>query len=153
MKRWRARRDQTGPVDGHASVKHSRSLALSEALSAEAWVNPSTVDRPFQRVVVKNVSFSLFVVQGGRLDGWFKPDRHGTAFDAVSAERIRPGQWTHMAMTYSAVDQSPLWIGSPLRPYAMDGQIGGVRIYRVALSADQVRSHAQASRLRFPPRS
>jgi hypothetical protein len=164
-------------VAGHASVKHSPSLALSGAFSVEAWVNPSTVDRPFQRVVVKNVSFSLFVAQGGRLDGWFKPDRRGTAFDAVSAERIEPGQWTHVAMTYSAadparhvrlyingretsytsvekapagtevyVDQSPLWIGSPLRPYAMDGQIGEVRIYRVALGADQVQSHAAAGR-------
>ena len=63
---------------GHASVSHSPSLAVSDALSVEAWINPSTVDRPFQRV------------------------------------------------------------------YAMDGQIGGVRIYRVALSADQVRSDAQA---------
>lgn len=90
------------PVPGHITIPYSRDLAFRESLTLMAWIKP-LAERKWQRIFWKDRVFSLYLNQG-RLDGWIMEASTHLAQDALSKECIPVGQWTHVAMAYSATD-------------------------------------------------
>ena len=133
-----------------------------------AWIKPLK-EHKWQRIFWKDRIFSLYLNQG-RLDGWIMEASTRLAQDAVSKARIPVGEWTHVAMTYSATDpkhhvrlyingeeaeyasvekttgdhlilaaKRPVFVSTPEPRFAFDGLTDDVRLYKAALTGEQIR--------------
>ena len=155
-------------VDGSGAgviVRDSASLHLRQAMTLEAWINPSAVSGAWRDVVYKEVdsyylsatsTTSGFPAGGGIFNG----SGYGEAFG--SAE-LQTGRWTHLAATYdgsrlrlyvdgdevSSIPKTgtlrssakPLDIGGdPVFGQGFEGLIDEVRIYDVARTEAEIRS-------------
>ncbi len=120
-------------ASGHIKIPYSADVPLRESLTLAAWIRPLKEHR-WQRIFWKDRIFSLYLNQG-RLDGWVMIASAGTAQDAVSKARIPVGQWTHVAMTYSAHDPQHhvrLYINGEEAAYAMVEKTTGDHLIRAA---------------------
>ena len=110
-------------VPGHVLIPYAKSLPLRDALTLAAWVQPKTAHK-WQRLFWKDGILSLYLNEG-RLDGWVMA---GGAQDAVSEATIPIGEWTHVAMAYSAADpkhQVRLYINGREVAYRLVENTGG----------------------------
>lgn len=120
-------------LPGHIKIPYSADLPFRESLTLAAWIKPGE-EHQWQRIFWKDRIFSLYLMKG-RLDGWVMDDAAGTAQDAVSEARIPIGQWTHVAMTYSADDpkhQVRLYINGEEAAYASVEKTSGDHLIRTA---------------------
>ena len=121
------------PVPGHVKIPYSADLPLRDALTLMAWVKP-LAEHKWQRLFWKDRILSLYLNQG-RLDGWVMVASTRTAQDAVSEARVSVGEWTHVAMTYSARDPKHhvrLYINGKEARYAMIEKTSGDHLVQAA---------------------
>jgi len=120
-------------LPGHIKIPYSADAPLRESLTLAAWIKPLK-EHKWQRIFWKDRIFSLYLNQG-RLDGWVMVASAGTAQDAVSEAKVPIGQWTHVAMTYSAHDPEHhvrLYINGEEAAYAMVEKTSGDHLVRAA---------------------
>jgi glycopeptide antibiotics resistance protein len=83
-------------------VPHSASLALTDALTLEAWINPTTASRGWRAVLQKE--FDAYFLLAGSRAGALRPVG-GATFGASTETLPAPAPiprdaWTHVATTY-----------------------------------------------------
>jgi len=124
---------QPSPPAGHVKIPYSSDLPFRESLTLAAWIKPLKKHK-WQRIFWKDRIFSLYLNEG-KLDGWVMNGSAGGAQDAISKARIPIGQWTHVAMTYSASDpkhQVRLYINGREAMYASVEKTSGDHLIRAA---------------------
>jgi len=94
------------------NIAHSASLALSNGMTLEAWVNPSanagtTVNDGWRTVIMKERSTTGLAYGLYGNDGDSNPSRpagyirnNGTDVEATNGPAVPIGVWTHLAVTY-----------------------------------------------------
>jgi Concanavalin A-like lectin/glucanases superfamily len=151
--------------DDLVTVPDAATLALTDAITLEAWLRPLSRDRRWRTVLVKSrggeIAYALYASD---------PHRRPTAVAGAaraSATRqgaeLRPGRWNHLAVTYDGealriyvngelaavrdrtgllpLAAGPLLIGGDRRRgHAFRGAIDDVRVYGRALDADEIRA-------------
>lgn len=154
--------------DGTSSlvtVNNSATLQLSNAMTLEAWVNPSTVSGAWRDVIYKgNDNYYLEGTSTGSKSAPAVGGTFGTADVVLFGTAALPGNtWTHLAATYDGTTTrlyvngtqvanqtqtgaitaslNPLQIGGDsIYGQYFQGTIDEVRIYNLALTATQIQS-------------
>ena len=151
------------------TVKDSASLRLATAMTLEAWVKPSVVNRIWQDVIYKaddNYYLEATSSNGGKPAANVKTNSGGTGAYGTSA--LPTSTWTHLAVTYNGAALTLYVNGNPVSSVARTGslatstnplQIGGdslygqyfqgtideVRIYNRALSQAEIKTDSTKS--------
>jgi hypothetical protein len=151
-------------TSGMVTVPNAASLALSSAMTLEAWVNPSLVVNEWRDVVYKgNDNYYLMVSTnngsrpaGGGLLG-------GAATEVFGVSALPINTWTHVATTFDgtalrlyvngalvatvtksgslATSSNPLTLGGdPIYGQFFAGSLDEVRVYNRALSLAEIQS-------------
>jgi hypothetical protein len=83
-------------------VPHGPSLELTQAMTLEAWIYPTTVQTGWRPIVQKE--FDAYFLLASSRTGAFRPGGGGTfgsATEIVKAPAVLPvNAWTHVAVTY-----------------------------------------------------
>jgi hypothetical protein len=151
--------------DDVVTVPATPALNLGAGMTVEAWVRPAGRDARWRTVIIKGdrdaTSFALFASDPRR-----RPVGAVAASTRVTpsgASALKPGQWSHLALTYDGAslrlyvngalmatrartgalptNSAPLRIGGDgTTKRSFSGQIDDVRVYGRALDAAAIRS-------------
>jgi hypothetical protein len=149
---------------GRVTVPSTAPLNLTNAMTLEAWVNPSAVDASWRDVVYKgNDNYYLMATssQGGVPAGGASFGNISATTEAYAPSALTTSTWTHLAVTYDGsiirlyvngaqvatrsktstytTSSNPLQIGgNTFYDQYFRGMIDEVRIYNRALGAAEI---------------
>ncbi|MBP7050026.1 MAG: hypothetical protein KBE65_03335 [Phycisphaerae bacterium] len=163
-------------VSDYAEIPHSDTLTVDSEAAVMAWINAATLNADYQGVVAKGNtvrSYSLYLQRAGTLHFSTTSTAAGAYVGSSSSGTVAAGEWTHVCAMVTAggheyfingqaagtggsgivlpgtTDTAPVRIGNTQeggRCFA--GAIDEVRVYRTALTQDQVQEAMQGDPLR-----
>jgi hypothetical protein len=162
---------------GRVTIPSTESLSLTNAMTLEAWVNPSVVDASWRDVVYKgNDNYYLMATssQGGVPAGGASFGNISATTEAYAPSALATNTWTHLAVTYDGsiirlyvngaqvatrsktgmytTSNNPLQIGGNTFYWQyFRGKIDEVRVYNRALGAAQIQRDMNTAVTAVPP--
>jgi len=154
-------------VDDYVQVSHNPSLSITDAITIEAWIKPSSLTPVYQEILSKggdynsnNDNYDIYLHYTRVAIHW-KND----VYESLTGILINT--WTHIAITIDVpnliskmyingnldktftittvpeANTNPLVIGKYIigSPYPFNGLIDEVRIYNRALSEEEIKAH------------
>jgi len=164
-------------VDDYVQVSHNPSLSITDAITIEAWIKPSSLTPVYQEILSKGGDYNS---NNNNYDIYLHYTRvaiHWKNDVYESLTGILINTWTHIAITIDVpnliskmyingnldktftittvpeANTNPLVIGKYIigSPYPFNGLIDEVRIYNRALSEEEIKSHFLAGVRKFYP--
>jgi hypothetical protein len=149
---------------GKVTIPSTASLRLTNAMTLEAWVNPSAVDASWRNVVYKgddNYYLMATSSSGGRPAGGASFGNTSATTEAYGTSTLSPNTWSHLAVTYDGsiirlygngtqvamrsklgtytTSDNPLQVGgNTFYNQFFRGKIDEVRVYNRALGAAEI---------------
>src|SRR5215510_4972817 len=151
---------------GRVTIADAASLRLTQAMTLEAWVNPSTVNNSWRDVVYKaddNYYLMATSTNNSRPAGGASFGNTSATTEAYGTAALPAGVWTHLAVTYDGstirlfvngtqvstvaktgsftTSANPLQIGgNAIYGQFFQGLIDEVRVYNRPLSAGEIQT-------------
>jgi len=151
---------------GRVTIADAASLRLTQAMTLEAWVNPSTVNNSWRDVVYKaddNYYLMATSTNNSRPAGGASFGNTAATTEAYGTAALPTGVWTHLAVTYDGstirlfvngtqvstvaktgsftTSANPLQIGgNAIYGQFFQGLIDEVRVYNRPLSAGEIQT-------------
>ena len=89
---------------GRVDIADAPSLRLTNAMTLEAWVNPTTATAAAPWLARRALQGQRQLLPRGGLHTWVpRPRWSGTFGEAGAASAAAPNTWTHLAVTYDRV--------------------------------------------------
>ncbi len=153
---------------GYVQIPYSPDLPLRDSLTLMAWIKP-TSEHKWQRIFWKDGILSLYLNEGHLDGWVFTEEAGDArdvvaeatipvgewTHVAMTYSPDDPAQQVHIYINskqanYKSVEKTragarilggekPLFLSSPIAPFAFDGLMDDVRVYDVALTAEQIR--------------
>ena len=162
---------------GRVTIPSTASLCLTNAMTLEAWINPSVVDASWRDVIYKgNDNYYLMATssQGGVPAGGASFGNISATTEAYAPSALATGVWTHIAVTYDGsiirlyvngaqvatrsktgtytTSSNPLQIGGNTFYWQyFKGKIDEVRVYNRALGAAEIQQDMNTAVTAAPP--
>jgi hypothetical protein len=156
---------------GRVTIPNDASLALTNGVTLEAWVNPSAVNSVWRDVVYKGNDNYYLMATSSRSPRPAAGVTRASTYSPVEAfgtSTLPSNTWTHLAMTYDGTavrlyvngtqvsstpasgalltSTQPLTIGGdPIYGQGFEGLIDEVRVYDRALSANEIKADMNAA--------